>query len=202
MLRQFRQARRTMLTAALLFLVLGAAMTIAPGMFIQVACSVIGGVLVAFGVLLILGELRRAEKHVVTMGMGVLIVAVAIVIIANPQMVSSLIPLLFGIVLLVDGVSNIRHALGMRRYGESSWTLMLLLGIVTLVLGVLILLHPYGTAELAFRIMGIALLYNALSDLFIVLQLHRASKKYVDKDGQEHDIIDIETRPVEDDDEY
>ncbi len=200
MFQQFQHARRSMLIATLLFLLLGIAMTAIPGLFIQVACAVIGGVMAVFGIVLLLGELRYPRKSVLTLGMGVLIIAVAIVIIANPQLVSSLIPLLFGILLLIDGVSNIRHAFGMRRYREGAWGAMLALGVITLALAVLILLHPYGTAELAFRIMGIALIYNALSDLFIVVQLHRASKKYVDTNGQEHRIIDVEARPVEDED--
>ena len=199
MFQQFQHARRNMLTAALLFLVLGIAMTAGPGLFIQVACAVIGGVMAAFGVIMIGGELRYPNKSLWSIGMGILIAAVAIIIIANPQLVSSLIPLLFGILLLIDGVTNVRYALGMRRYEEGAWGALLILGIITLVFGALILLHPYGTAELAFRIMGIALIYNALSDLFIVIQLHRASKKYVDKNGQEHKIIDVEARPVEDD---
>ena len=200
MFEQFRRSRRSVMSAALLFLILGAALTIRPDLFLKFACYIIGAVLVAVGVIRILEELRQSRKSILSLGLGVVLAAVGIVVITNPALVSSIIPIIFGLILLMDGVYNIRHAIGMHRYQEHTWSVMLILGLITLALGVLILLHPYGTAQLAFRIMGIALLYNAISDLFIYYHVGRAAKKYVDADGV-HDIIDVEGRPVEDDDE-
>ena len=137
-------------------------------------------------------------RSMVTMGFGVVIAAVGIVIITNPEMVSSIIPIVFGLILLIDGLSNVRQALGLRRFEVGNWAFLLVLGIVTLVLGVIILLHPYGTAELAFRVMGAALIYNAVSDLIIAVQMNRTAKQagiYKEK-GR---AIDVDARPVDDD---
>lgn len=197
MFESFYRMRKHVISAIILFLVLGIALLIWPGLFLRFACNIIGALLIAFGVVTLIGELRMPDRSMLTMGFGVVITAVGIVIIANPEMVSSIIPVVFGLILLFDGVSNIRQALGLRRFEVGNWAFLLLLGIVTLVLGVVILLHPYGTAELAFRVIGAALIYNALSDLIIAVQMNRAAKKsgiYKEK-GR---AIDVDARPVDD----
>lgn len=200
MFENFKNIRRNMSLAVLLYLVLGVILVVWPGSFIQFACNIIGALMIAFGVLTIIGEFTRHSKNAVMMFLGAFIGAIGIIIIANPELVSSIVPITFGIVLLINGLVNVRQAIGMHRYEEDSWMTLMILGIITLVLGCVILLHPYGTAQLAFRIMGAALIYSGLSDLFVIHKLGKAAKKYVDKDG-EHDIIDVDVRPVDNDDE-
>ena len=186
------------MSAISLFLVLGIALLIWSGLFLRFACNIIGALLIAFGAVTIIGELRMPGRSIFTMGFGVVITAVGIVIIANPEMVSSIIPVVFGLILLFDGLNNVRQALGLRRFEVGNWAFLLVLGIVTLVFGVVILLHPYGTAELAFRVMGAALIYNAVSDLIIAVQMNRTAKQagiYKEK-GR---AIDVDARPVDDD---
>lgn len=198
MFESFYRMRRHVVSAIILFLVLGTALLIWPGLFLRFACNIIGALLIVFGAVTIIGELRMPGRSMVTMGFGVVIAAVGIVIITNPEMVSSIIPIVFGLILLIDGLSNVRQALGLRRFEVGNWAFLLVLGIVTLVLGVVILLHPYGTAELAFRVMGAALIYNAVSDLIIAVQMNRTAKQagiYKEK-GR---AIDVDARPVDDD---
>ena len=47
---------------------------------------------------------------------------------------------------------------------------------LSLVFGVLILINPFGTAELLFRIIGIALIYNGVSDLLTVFYFSKKTR--------------------------
>ena len=89
-----------------------------------------------------------------------------------------------------------RHGIGLRRFGDPSGTSVLVLGIITVVFGAVILMNPYSTAELTFRLIGIALVYSGLSDLIIIFRMNRANKTY-----ENQKIIDVEARPVDDDEE-
>jgi uncharacterized membrane protein HdeD (DUF308 family) len=198
MFETFRRLRHHMLSAAVLFLLLGIALLGWPGVFLRFACNIIGALLIAFGVITLLGEFRMPDWSILSLGFAILIAAVGIVVISNPQMISSIIPVVFGLFLIADGIVNLRHALGLRRYQTGNWVIMLLLGILTVALGALILLHPYGTAELAFRIIGAALIYNALSDLFILFQVNRAAKN-TNSQKEKRRAIDVDARPVDDD---
>ena len=199
MFETFRRMRRHMISAIVLCLILGIALIGWPGVFLQFACYIIGGVLLVFGIVTLLGEFRAPARSILTLCVGVLIAAMGIVVITNPEMVSSILPIVIGILLFMDGVVNLRNALGLRRYEGSSWGTMLVMGIITVAFGALILLHPYGTAELAFRIIGAALVYNAVSDLFIMMQVGRAEKKHGGQKKEKRRVIDVNARPVDDD---
>ena len=53
---------------------------------------------------------------------------------------------------------------------------VLVIAILSLVFGILILINPFGTAELLFRIIGIALIYNGVSDLLTVFYFSRKTR--------------------------
>ena len=143
------------MSAIILFLVLGTALLIWPGLFLRFACNIIGALLIAFGAVTIIGELRMPGRSMVTMGFGVVIAAVGIVIITNPEMVSSIIPIVFGLILLIDGLSNVRQALGLRRFEVGNWAFLVVLGIVTLVLGVLFTFIALGLSPSIPRLMQV-----------------------------------------------
>ncbi len=196
MFETFRSIRGHMLIGAAGCLVLGVALLLFPDAFLQVACYVIGALFIAYGVLGILDCVRERVIRVFTVAMSVIAAAVGVFIIANPRLISSILPIVFGLILLLDGLLNIRQGIGLRRFGDPSGTTVLILGLITLALGVVILLNPYATATISFRLTGVALLYNGVSDLLIVLRMNRAHKTY-----QKQKVIDVEAHPVDDDEE-
>lgn len=196
MFETFRSIRGHMLTGAVGCLVLGVVLLLFPDAFLQVACYVIGALFIAYGVLGILGCVRERAIRMLTVVMSVVAAAVGIFIITNPRLIGSILPIVFGLILLLDGLLNTRQGIGLRRFGDPSGTTVLILGVITLVLGVVILLNPYATATVSFRLIGAALLYNGLSDLLILLRMNRAHKTY-----QKQKVIDVEARPVDDDEE-
>ncbi len=167
-----------------------------PSLFIDFACYIIGALLVATGVIFILIDLRHATRNVFVIALGLVIAALGIVIISNPQFVSSVIPLAVGLILLADGVGSIINANGLRRCAHSGWKTLLLLGFITMVFGILIIVHPYGTAQLAFRIMGVALIYNGLSDMLMIFWVGGARKQYEREQDKKH-AIDVDFREVD-----
>lgn len=197
MFETFKTIRGNMLMAAVCCMALGLALLIFPDTFLNVACYVIGALVIAYGVISILGCVHDKQMRMGTIVLSIIAAAVGIFIITQPKMISSILPIIFGLLLLLDGVFNVRHGIGLRKFGDTSGTAVLILGIITVVFGAIILINPYTTASLAFRLIGIALIYNALSDLFILFRMSRANKKYEEKQK----IIDVDARPVDDDEE-
>lgn len=198
MFQHFYAVRHGVMLSTVLLFLLGVVLVGWPGLFIEFACYILGGVLVAFGAVKVIEQLKQPYRNVFVMGFGIVVAAIGIVIITNPQMVSSIVPLVFGLILLFDGISSVRHSFDLHRYGDGKWVTLLILSLITVAFGVLVLLHPYGTAELAFRIMGIALIYNALSDAVMLHWVGRAAKEYGRTEEKRH-AIDVEARPVDDD---
>lgn len=194
MFETFRSIRTNMLLAALGCLALGAALLIFPDAVLHVSCYVIGALLIAYGVLGVLGCVRDHMVRVGTILVSVIAVAAGILVINQPVAISSLLPIVVGLILLLDGAFNVRHGIGLRRFGDPFGTSVLVLGVITVAFGAIILLNPYSTATITFRLIGIGLVYSGVSDLIILFRMNRASKTY-----EQQKIIDVEAHPVEDD---
>lgn len=196
MFETFRSIRSSMILTAVGCLALGIALLLFPDMFLKIACYVIGALLIAWGVLGVLGCLRDHVARVGTILISVIAAGTGIFVISQPKTISSILPIVVGLILLIDGIVNVRHGIGLRRFGDPSGTSVLVLGIITVVFGAVILMNPYSTVELTFRLIGIALVYSGLSDLIIIFRMNRANKTY-----ENQKIIDVEARPVDDDEE-
>lgn len=196
MFETFRSIRVNMTLAAVGCLALGIALLVIPDLFLQVACYVTGAVLIAYGVLGLLSSVRTHSMNLFTGLVDVLAIGVGIFIITQPRMISSILPIIFGLILLLDGILNLRHGIGLHRFGDPSGKTVLILGVITVIFGAVILLNPYSTAKMTFRLIGIALVYSGLSDFLVIFRMNRANRTY-----ENQKIIDVEARPVTEDEE-
>lgn len=196
MFETFRSIRVNMALAAVGCLALGIALLVIPDLFLQVACYVTGGVLIAYGVIGLLSCVRTHSMNLFTGLVDVLAIGVGIFIITQPRMISSILPIIFGLILLLDGILNLRHGIGLHRFGDPSGKTVLILGVITVIFGAVILLNPYSTAKMTFRLIGIALVYSGLSDFLVIFRMNRANRTY-----ENQKIIDVEARPVTEDEE-
>lgn len=197
MFETFQSVRKNIMSAAVGCIVLGAAMLIFPGTFLDVACYVLGALVLAYGVIGIVGCVQDRVMRVGTIVVGVAAAALGIFIITQPKLISSILPIIFGLILLLDGIFNVRHGVGLRKFGDPSAVLVLILGIITVGFGAFILINPYTTASVTLRLIGIALLYSGISDLIILFRMERANRTY----EEQQKIIDVDAHPVEDDEE-
>ena len=81
-----------------------------------------------------------------------------------------------GVLVIISGIVKLQEAMDMMKVRVSGYVPMLLISILSLVFGVVILLNPFATAELLFRIIGIALIYNAVSDLLTVFYFSKKTR--------------------------
>ena len=79
----------------------------------------------------------------------------------------SIVPVAVGIVVAVNGVINLAQALDLKREGYDRWPGSLALAVLTIVLGLLVVFNPFSTMEMLVMALGIVILYNGVSNLWI-----------------------------------
>lgn len=127
---------------------------------------------------------------------GICMLVVGIWIIRAPGNLVRLIPIVFGILVLVSGVTNIAETIDLTRSHYSMWWLSLILGIITLLFGVLLITKPAGVASFITQLVGISLIFDGVSDLWIVSRVSKAAK--VVKDAvQDAEAVDTDGTFVE-----
>ena len=75
-----------------------------------------------------------------------------------PGVVISVLPFLFGLVLLFGGAMSIQTAFDVRRFQGPRWTLHLIAGIAFVIAGIEAIRNPFGTAAALTRFIGICFL--------------------------------------------
>ncbi len=102
---------------------------------------------------------------------GVIIGAVGLWICWKPAQLVELIPTIFGIIVLINGLSDLSQtfALGKQKYDR--WWISLLIAVATLLLGCVLIFKPFGIAKFITRVIGVVLIFNGISDLWIISRL-------------------------------
>ena len=104
--------------------------------------------------------------------------------------VIALVQYVFGAVVIFHGVLDVQSSVSLMRQGAARWWLDLALSALTLALGALILINTFGTFAALVTLIGLVLIYDGLSDLWII---HRLSRMVRDLERDLNGDI-IETR--------
>ncbi|MDO4287242.1 MAG: DUF308 domain-containing protein [Eubacteriales bacterium] len=200
MFETFRSIRIQLLLLSVGYLALGTAMLLMPDFFLTVVCYVVGALLIAYGVINIIGCIRKHMMQVFIIMASVVVMGVGVFVITRPRAIISILPIIFGIILLLDGVLNIRHGIGLRRFGAPGSITVMILGLITVIFGAVILFHPYTTAKMTFRLIGVGLVYSGLSDFIVLYRMNHASKVFDQRNTatkRKNNVIDVESHPVD-----
>ena len=104
---------------------------------------------------------------------GVVLVGIGLFSFLNPGGIFAILPIIFGILVLVEGISKLQRALMLRRYGYPRWVAALVLAIAIMVLGVVLVLNPFGALVMTVRVLGAVILVDGLTGLWVSLILKK-----------------------------
>lgn len=151
---------------------LGIMMLANPGFSAGFISRAVGGVLMAFGVIKIIGYYSRdlyrlAFQH--DLAMGILSVALGLVIILRPAWALNVLCLILGIEIITDGLFKLQTALDARRFGLSTWWLILGLSLVAGSVGTALIVCPSEGGQVLIRLLGASLIAEGLLNLCVAL---------------------------------
>ena len=92
-----------------------------------------------------------------------------------PQAVLSVLPLVLGSLLLVDGVGKLPLSLVAIRDKYPNMVPLILASAIPIILGILIVVNPFQTAKLVVAVFGISLVADGTSDFLTVLMEKRST---------------------------
>jgi uncharacterized membrane protein HdeD (DUF308 family) len=165
----FRRIRMSFLLTAVLTILLGLILILAPGTAVRTIFLVVGWMLLLTGAGSLLTALCSRGKP---MGQGDLVlgliqVATGLVVLMRPGFLLSLAGIVLGFILLLHGVHDIQNAREAKAMGYE-YRLSLVVGVVTVVMGLVVMINPFSTAQALLRFAGLFLLLDGLGDLLMV----------------------------------
>lgn len=193
-----KRIKADVILSALLCIALGVVLIVWSAETIKIMCWALAAGLVIIGVINIISYFRDKRMHMFSGVLGLIVLLIGIWLFMRPDSVVSLIPIVIGVILAVHGIQDVKLAIETKCNGYEKWWSILLMGIVSLVLGVLCVVYAFGLVTLALKFIGVALIYDGLSDLWIVSRASKAAKqKKLEEEALEAEYKEVETAEEE-----
>ena len=145
-------------------IVIGIVMIIKGGKMADDIVRIIGWLLIGTGAAYAVSYFTSSERDDVQLGYAILAAAGGILVVALAKTIVGLIPVLAGILLIVNGVMNMSKINGeadATTYSKGT-------AIAVIVLGVLVIIFGKTLINIAVLVMGICLVLNGLAELNVV----------------------------------
>ena len=191
-----KKLKTNVLISSLLCVLLGLVLVFWPGLSIQIVCTAVGAVLMISGVVRIVSYVTARDGSMyfqVNLIFGIIFVVVGVWIVIKPAKVLAIIPIIVGIVIALHGLHNLQQAMDLCQSKYDKWWIALLLGILTIGFGILLICRPFAAIDTVVMLIGIFLIYDGLSNIWIVSRISRNAKIL----KQEAEAVEAEAREVE-----
>lgn len=129
---------------------------------------IIGGILIALGILGIfkfIKSVNNANREELNIVYGVVTIILGILVIKNPHMIASILPIVIGIGIIINSATKLQYAFELKASNNSLWKSTMIVSIISTLFGVVLLFNPFKGAELITKIVGILIALYAILDI-------------------------------------
>lgn len=179
---------------SVLYLLLGVVLLLWPNTVMDLICYAFGAILLLYGLFTVIGFYRSEDRRggaLLELFLGIVALAVGAVMVIYPALIQSIIPVILGLYIAIDGLLNLKRTLELHRMDFAGWNVNLILSLVSTALGIFVVFHPLLSEAALFRVIGVILVYAGGSDLWTLFQLSHWGKEYRKTHPVDVDPIDL-----------
>lgn len=168
------QLKKSKLIAGIISALLGGVLLFWPGLTMELICQFVGAALGITGILtaaVFFTQPKESPFRAASLIAGIPLALLGLFIFLRPSFLIEFIPVVVGVIILMDGVANLMETFGLMKQGYSKWWISLIFAVLTIALGIVLLMQPFGVAKVIMQAIGIIILYNGLSDIFIASRI-------------------------------
>ena len=159
-------------------LVIGIILLVWPGKSLMILAKCVGALLAVGGLasaFMFIKDHETASRSLLLV-MAVIMLVCGIVIFLHPDELVKLIPTIMGVLVVISGIINLGETflLNRRKYGR--WWITLLVSLATIAGGIFLISNAFKLASLITRIAGGILIFDGVSDLWVLSRIHVSEK--------------------------
>lgn len=189
---KIKKMNMTSIIFSILFILIGAFLLARPEDAIHLVSYALGIILALWGAISIVQFFtdRESQNYLeFSFILGVFMFIFGIIIIVKPNTVASIIPLLLGIWMLINGVTKLSYALTLNKNKNAASSIII--SILIIVLGILLVFNPFAGAKTLVQILGVTIIIYSVLDLAECFAIRKIVKKET-KEEIENTIIEAE----------
>lgn len=198
---------RSSLLTSLFLIALGLLLIFQTDAVIYSISYIIGGILIALGVLAIIKFIQgtnNEQKRELDIVYGIVTVILGIIVIKNPEAIASIIPIILGISIIISSATKLQYAFELKANGNNLWKTTMILSIISTLCGIILLFNPFKALTSFTQVVGIFIVIYAVLDMVSTFTIKRNVKmfqKTMQEGIAEALIVKEETEILDDEEE-
>ena len=195
----FQRIKLDVIIGAVCCIAFGIVLILWPTEVTTIACKMIAAVIAVLGLVTLISYLLNTkEKHRINLPLGLVLLFIGIWIFLKPNSIQSMLLIGIGVVLFVHGFEDFKYALESRRYGYEFYWVILLMSVVGMGLGIACIVDSFGVISVALAFVGLALIYDGITDIWIVSRIAKTAKS-VKQQVDEFHVVETEAEVITED---
>ncbi len=207
----FHAFRVNTFVSAIISILIGLALLLRPGTFTVMACRIIAILVLISGIAAIVSYIRETQRIwrlQALLVIGIILVLLGISMLARPAFFISLLPLVLAFIILIHGLQDLSYALNMKKLNDPYWWSAALIALISILFAIVVIINPFTAASTVMMLVGVALIYDGASDLWVVGRLHTTSRRFHQdvadyfgkvQEDRENNVVYTENADEEDD---
>ena len=180
MKEKLKAMRINVTLSAIISMIIGILFLVFPDSSISMIGTIIACVVILAGVIVIISQVVDFGRNVMGIIVGAVITLIGIDMLISPSAIMTIIPIAIGVLLCVHGLQDLSMAVeSAKAHADRVW-IAFVIAAVNIILGLVCILNAFGLVSLAFRIIGIMLIWDGISDLGLVHKVKKATGGVVD----------------------
>ena len=186
---------RSSLITSIILVSLGLLLIFQSEMTIMTISYVIGGILVAVGVLAMIKFVQNTNnvaKSELDIVYGIVSIILGVIVIRNPKAIASIIPAILGISIIISSATKLQYAFELKTNGNHLWKITMFISIISTMCGIVLLFNPFKAIAYFTKIVGIFIVIYALLDMVSTYTIKRNVKKFhnsIEKEIKEAHVV-------------
>lgn len=166
--KYLKKLSKVSIITSIIFIIVGIFLIIKPETTLSLISYILGLIILINGIINLIRYFSNREKvNLYDFGfiIGLISLVIAIIFISNPSMVASIIPLILGLWILINGIVKLQFSMNLRTYQNSNWIRSIVISGISVILGIVLVFNPFKGAVLLTKIIGLFLVGYAILDL-------------------------------------
>lgn len=182
--------------SSVILILIGAVLLVRPDAGSKAVTLTLGWILVIAGGIGVATSLySRMAFGYGTMGSSLMMLLFGILILSRPMMLASLFGVMLGAYLVFSGLGSFADAGRLRRNGQG-WILGMIWGVISVVVGVYLIVSPMASSRFVMSVAGFAMIACGVGSIVTHAKLARFMEqqdpfRFFDSDDDDDNIIDV-----------
>ena len=182
MKEKIKGLRLNITISAIISIVIGALLIAYPTEVTIAISRIIAAIVIFAGLAIVGSQFFENNKNIMGMIVGGIIIVLGIWLMLKPEgnFILNLIPIIIGVILVFHGVQDIGMAIEVvKAKGNRAW-LLFIFAILNIAVGAVCILMAFQIVKTIFWLIGIMLIYDGVTDIFMVHKVRKTTKVVVD----------------------